>query len=87
MELKNMNIMYIKNEPITQNIYIYKYNDLLRWQGIGLQCADCDSSVWPVDGEEQMADADHHVVPQWAAVTLALRLYLVHSKHQELRQI
>ena len=87
MELKNMNIMYIKNEPITQNIYIYKYNDLLRWQGIGLQCADCDSSVWPVDGEEQMADADHHVVPQWAAVTLAVRLYLVHSKHQELRQI
>ena len=87
MELKNMNIMYIKNEPITQNIYIYKYNDLLRWQGIGLQCADCDSSVLPVDGEEQMADADHHVVPQWAAVTLALRLYLVHSEHQELRQI
>ena len=45
------------------------------------------SRVSPVDGEEQMADADHHVVPQWAAVTLALRLYLVHSKHQELRQI
>ena len=66
---------------------LYKYNDLLRWQGIGLQCADCDSSVWPVDGEEQMADADHDVVPQWAAVTLAVRLYLVHSEHQELRQI
>ena len=45
------------------------------------------SSVWPVDGEEQMADADHHVVPQWAAVTLAVRLYLVHSEHKELRQI
>ena len=45
------------------------------------------SRVSPVDGEEQMADADHDVVPQWAAVTLAVRLYLVHSEHQELRQI
>ena len=28
--------------------------------------------VWPVDGEEQVVDTDHDLVPEWAGVAVTL---------------
>ena len=42
----------------------------------------------PVEGEEEVADTDHHVVPERAQYeALTVRQQLVSSQHQELRQV
>ena len=43
--------------------------------------------VWPVDGEEQVVDTDHDVVPEWTGVALTLGPQLTIAVHHELSQV
>ena len=43
--------------------------------------------VWPVDGEEQVVDTDHDVVPEWTSVALTLGPQLTIAVHHELSQV
>ena len=43
--------------------------------------------VWPVDGEEQVVDTDHDLVPEWAGVAVALSQQLTVAVDHELSQV